>query len=426
MPKFLLSFLFICMTSLMWSQESQQEKLEQRKAQIQQEIRENESLLQTVKKKEKSAVNVIVIQTNKIKLKEKLINTTEKQAKLLGNDMYINQIQINKLKRELKVLKEDYAKMIVKSYKSRSEESRAMFLLSSENFLQAYKRAQYMKQYTSFRKTQGEEIKSKSSELVQFNEKLDVQKIAKKKLIAENEKERLALEQEKQEQQKLVNSIKKDKNKIAADIKKKQKESKAIDRQIDRLIREAIAEANRRAALEKAKALANTGTKTGTKPTEREPSEPVSSTKITLTPEGKIVADNFRANKGRLPFPVEKGYISLGYGDQAHPVYKSLMIHNSGVEITTEQGANARAVFDGVVSSVIVLSPVNKAVMIQHGDFFTVYQNLSSVSVSKGEKVSRKQNIGKVRTSGETGKTVIKFLILQNTTYNNPSSWLSM
>lgn len=426
MPKFLLSFLFICMTSLMWSQESQQEKLEQRKAQIQQEIRENESLLQTVKKKEKSAVNVIVIQTNKIKLKEKLINTTEKQAKLLGNDMYINQIQINKLKRELKVLKEDYAKMIVKSYKSRSEESRAMFLLSSENFLQAYKRAQYMKQYTSFRKTQGEEIKSKSSELVQFNEKLDVQKIAKKKLIAENEKERLALEQEKQEQQKLVNSIKKDKNKIAADIKKKQKESKAIDRQIDRLIREAIAEANRRAALEKAKALANTGTKTGTKPAEREPAEPVSSTKITLTPEGKIVADNFRANKGRLPFPVEKGYISLGYGDQAHPVYKSLMIHNSGVEITTEQGANARAVFDGVVSSVIVLSPVNKAVMIQHGDFFTVYQNLSSVSVSKGEKVSRKQNIGKVRTSGETGKTVIKFLILQNTTYNNPSSWLSM
>jgi septal ring factor EnvC (AmiA/AmiB activator) len=426
MPKFLLSLLFICMTSLLWSQESQQEKLEQRKAQIQQEIRENERLLQTVKKKEKSAVNVIVIQTNKIKLKEKLINTTEKQAKLLSNDMYINQIQINKLKRELKVLKEDYAKMIVKSYKSRSEESRAMFLLSSENFLQAYKRAQYMKQYTSFRKTQGEEIKSKSAELVQFNEKLDVQKIAKKKLIAENENERLALEQEKQEQQKLVNSIKKDKNKIAADIKKKQKESKAIDRQIDRLIREAIAEANRKAALEKAKALANTGTKTGTKPAEREPAEPVSSTKITLTPEGKIVADNFRANKGRLPFPVEKGFISLGYGDQAHPVYKSLMIHNSGVEITTEQGANARAVFDGVVSSVIVLSPINKAVMIQHGDFFTVYQNLSSVSVSKGEKVSRKQNIGKVRTSGETGKTVIKFLILQNTTYNNPSSWLSM
>ena len=439
MPKFLLSLIFVCMTSLMWSQESQQEKLEQRKAQIQQEIRENEKLLQSVKKKEKSAVNVIVIQINKIKLKEKLINTTEKQTKLLSNDMYINQMQINKLKRELALLKEDYSKMIVKSYKSRSEESRAMFLLSSENFLQAYKRAQYMKQYTSYRKVQGEEIKSKSSELVQYNEKLDVQKTAKKKLIAENEKERQALEKEKKEQEKLVNSIKKDKNKITADIKKKQKESKAIDRQIDRLIREAIAEANRKAAIERAKAkalaAANASSKTLTKAEIKEESKKmereaasasVSSTKIELTPEAKIVADNFKANRGRLPFPVERGFISLGYGDQAHPVYKSLMIHNSGVEITTDQGANARAVFDGVVSSVIVLSPVNKAVMIQHGDFFTVYQNLSSVSVSKGDKVSRKQNIGRVRTSGETGKTVIKFLILQNTTYNNPASWLSM
>lgn len=429
------------MTSFMWSQETQQEKLEQRKAQIQQEIRENEKLLQSVKKKEKTAVNVIVIQSNKIKLKEKLINTTEKQAKLLSNDMYINQLQINKLKRELVVLKEDYAKMIVKSYKSRSEESRAMFILSSENFLQAYKRAQYMKQYTSYRKIQGEEIKVKSKDLVQYNDKLDVQKTAKKKLIAENEKERLALEKEKQEQQKLVNSIKKDKNKIAADIKKKQQEARSIDKQINRLIREAIAESNRRAALEKAKAkaLANANLKAESKTTtkaetkaeskkmEREAAAaPVSSTKIELTPEAKIVADNFRANRGRLPFPVERGFISLGYGDQAHPVYKSLMIHNSGVEITTDQGANARAVFDGVVSSVIVLSPVNKAVMIQHGDFFTVYQNLSSVSVSKGEHVNRKQNIGKVRTNGETGKTIIKFLILQNTTYNNPASWLSM
>ncbi|MDI6048409.1 peptidoglycan DD-metalloendopeptidase family protein [Flavobacterium sp. XS2P24] len=403
------------MTSLLWSQESQQEKLEERKAQIQKEIRENERLLQTVKKKEKSAVNVIVIQSTKIKLKEKLINTTEKQTKLLGNDMYINQMQINKLKKELALLKEDYAEMIVKSYKSRSEESRAMFLLSSENFLQAYKRAQYMKQYTGFRKMQGEEIKSKSNQLTDYNEKLNVQKKAKQKLIAENEKERLALEKEKQEQQKLVNSIKKDKNKISREIKQRQQEYRTIDRQINKLIREAIAAANRKAALEKAKA---------------NPSAPVSkaavsSSKIELTPEAKIIADNFRANRGRLPYPVEKGFISLGYGNQTHPLFNTITVHNSGVEITTDRGANARAVFGGEVTSVIVLSPVNKAVMIQHGDFFTVYQNLSSVNVSKGDKVSIKQSIGKVRTNGETGKTVIKFLILQNTTYNNPEGWLS-
>ena len=423
------------MTSLMWGQTTQQEKLEERKAQIQKEIRENERMLQTVKKKEKSAVNVIVIQSNKIKLKEKLINTTEKQKKLLSNDMYINQVKINKLKKELEILKEDYAEMIVKSYKSRSEQSRAMFILSSENFLQAYKRAQYMKQYTSYRKMQGEEIKSKTGELIVYNGKLDVQKKAKQKLIAENEKERLSLEKERQEQEKLVNSIKKDKKKIAAEIKKKQQESRTIDRQIDRLIREAIAEANRKAAMERAmekaraesKAESKTESKAEIKTRARAivSAAPVSSSKIELTPESKIIADNFRANRGRLPYPVEKGFISLGYGDQPHPLFNTITVHNSGVEITTDQGANARAVFGGEVTSVMVLSPVNKAVMIQHGDYFTVYQNLSSVSVSKGDKVSIKQTIGKVRTNGETGKTIIKFLILQNTTYNNPQSWLS-
>lgn len=415
MPKFLLSLIFICTTSLMWSQESQQEKLEARKAQIQKEIRENEKLLQSVKKKEKSAINVIVIQSNKIKLKEKLINTTEKQTKLLGNDMYVNQVKINKLKKELEILKADYAEMIVKSYKSRSEESRAMFLLSSENFLQAYKRAQYMKQYTNYRKMQGEEISSKSNQLLDYNGRLNVQKTAKQKLIVEKEKERSSLEKEKQEQERLVSTIKKDKNKIQSEIRKKQQESRSIDKQVNRIVREAIAAANRKAALERAKA---------------NPSAPVSkvavsSSKIELTPESKLIADNFRANRGRLPYPVEKGFISLGYGDQPHPVFSTLTIHNSGVEITTEQGSNARAVFGGEVTSVIVLSPLNKAVMIQHGDFFTVYQNLSSVSVSKGDKVSIKQSLGRVRTNNETGKTIIKFLILQNTTYNNPQSWLS-
>ncbi|BDB56233.1 murein hydrolase activator EnvC family protein [Flavobacterium ammonificans] len=456
MSKFLLSLFFVCATSLVWSQDSQQEKLEQRKAQIQQEIKENERLLQSVKKKEKSAVSVMAIQEKKIALKENLIKTTEKQAKLLSNDMYINQVEINKLKKELKVLKEDYAKMIVKSYKSRSEESRAMFLLSSKNFQQAYKRLQYMKQYTSFRKIQGEEINVKSKELSVYNQKLEVQKTAKQKLIEEKEKERLSLEQEKKEQEKIVNSIKKDKNKIANDIKKKQQEARNIDKQIDRLIRQAIAEANRKAAAERAKQkaaataaakekkaaaaaaakeLANANKSGKTIKTvakavvEEEPEEeakkPISSTKIDLTPEAKIVADNFRANKGRLPYPVERGKITLGFGNQAHPVYKSLMVHNSGVEITTDQGATARAVFDGVVTSVFDLTKVTKAVMIQHGDYFTVYQNLSSVNVSTGDKVTRKQALGRIRSNGETGKTVLKFLIYQNTSYINPAGWLS-
>jgi murein hydrolase activator len=416
MQKRLITLFLVLLTSFSWSQQSQEE-LEQKKAKIQEEIREKERMLQEVRGKEKSVVKLLQIQKEKIGLKEKLINTTAKQTKLLSNDMYINQVQINKLKKDLVVLKEDYASMILKSYKSRSQQSRAMFMLSSENFLQAYKRLQYMKQYSSYRKMQGIEINDKTDKLAEYNKKLSGQKTEKEKLLAEQEKQRQDLEKEKQEQEKIANSLKKNKKQITAEIKKKQQEYRKIDAQIQKLIRDAIAEANKKAAAAKAKANPKTTTAAETKKIE-------SSTKIVLTPEGQLISNNFKANKGRLPWPVEKGTISLGYGDQPHPVYKSLVIHNSGVEITTESGSSARAVFSGEVTKVIVISPLNKAVCVQHGDYFTIYQNLGSVNVSAGDKVSTKQVLGKVRTNAE-GKTVLKFMISQNTTYTNPSLWIS-
>ncbi len=416
MPKQLYALIFLCMTSMLWSQQTQ-EKLEKRKAQILKEIQEKEAMLQEVKSKEKSVSTQLQLQKEKIQLKQKLINTTEKQTKVLNNDIYINQVNINRLKKELVLLKEDYAEMILKSYKARSERSRVMFLLSSQNFLQAYKRAQYMKQYASYRKTQGEEIQQKTLELSDRTDKIVVQKEEKQKLLVENEKEKQLLEKEKQEQEEVAKAIKKSKNQIASEIKKKQQETRQIDKQIDKLIRDAIAAANKKTAAAAKKANPKKVTAEKTRETE-------TATKIVLTAEGKVVADNFRANRGKLPWPVEKGFVSLGYGDQAHPVYKSLVVHNSGVEITTDQGASARAVFGGEVIKVMVLSPVNRAVMIQHGDYFTVYQNLSSVSVSKGDKVGIKETIGKIRTNGDTGKTVLKFTISQNTTYNNPADWL--
>lgn len=401
----------------MYSQPPTQEELEERKAKIQLEIQEKEQLLQSVKSKEKSVVTQLQIQKEKIGLKEKLIKTTEKQTKLLGNDIYVNQIKINQLNRDLEQLRKDYTAMILKSYKSRSEQSRAMFLLSSENFLQAYKRAQYMKQYASYRKMQGQEIEGKTKQLVGYTNKIVVQKTEKEKLIAENENEKKELVKEKKEQEKIASQIQKQKVKIIAEIKKKQQETKKIDAQIQKLIRETIAAANKKTAAAKAKANPKTTTAESTKAVE-------SSAKIVLTSEGQLVANNFRANKGKLPWPVEKGAVSLPYGDQPHPVYRTLTVHNSGVEITTENGASARSVFGGEVTKVIKLSPLNIAVFIQHGDYFTVYQNLISVNVSVGDKVSTKQSIGKIRTNGDTGKTILKFLILQNTTYNNPASWL--
>lgn len=415
MQKKLATLFLIFLSTMAWSQLTQEE-LEQRKIKIQQEIQEKERMLQEVRGKEKSVTKLLQIQKEKIGLKQKLISTTEKQAKLLSNNMYINQVEINKLKKDLVVLKEDYAEMIVKSYKSRSQQSRAMFLLSSQNFLQAYKRLQYMKQYSSYRKMQGNEIKDKSVQLADHNAKLSGQKTEKEKLLAEQEKQRADLVKEKLEQEKIANSLKKDKKQIIAEIKKKQQESRKIDAQIQKMIRDAIAEANKKAAAAKVKANPKTTTAAETKKIEE-------STKIMLTPEGQLISNNFKANKGSLNWPVEKGAITLGFGDQPHPVYKSLTIHNSGVEITTEAGSSARAVFGGEVTKVIITSPLTKLVCVQHGDFFTVYQNLSSVNVSAGDKVAAKQSIGKIRTNAE-GKTVLKFTISQNASFVNPMNWL--
>lgn len=409
MAKFFLTILLIGFTTIGWSQSDQQKKLELRKAQILKEMMELQNLVSKENKKEKSVLSKIYENNTKIKLSENLINTTSKQTRLLTDDIYTNHLKINKLNRELSVLKEDYTNMVVRAYKSRSEQSRIMFILSSETFLQAYKRMQYMKQYASFRKVQGEEIKSKMAELENLNVQLDGQKKEKQKLLTESEKQKQLLEKDKEDQEQLVKSIQKDKKKYTADIKKKQQEAKEIQRQIDKMVRDAIAAANKKSA------------KSGSEKSESATAEP---NKIVLTKEGKLIADNFKANKGKLPWPVEKGYISLGYGDQPHPVLKTIQIHNSGVEITTESGSAARAVFGGEVMSVQIISG-NKVVYIQHGDFITVYYNLASVNVKSGDKVGTKEKIGTVFTNPGSGKTVLKFFVLQNTTYLNPSSWIA-
>jgi murein hydrolase activator len=414
MTKHILTFLFFCLAMPMWSQLSKQEQLEERKAKIQLEIQEKQLLLNSMKNKEKTIVSQLVIQKEKIGLKEKLIKTTERQTKLLNDDIYNNQLKINQLNKDLEKLRIDYAEMIRKSYKSRSEQSRAMFLLSSDNFLQAYKRAQYMKQYANFRKSQGEELKEKTQKLNKATEQIKVQKTEKEQLLHEKEKEKQQLVIERQEQEKIAKQIQKDKKGIVADIKKRQQETKKIDAQIQKLIREAIAEANRKTAKSTASSSKSTSEKKAIE----------NSTNIVLTPEGKIVSDNFKSNKGRLPWPVEKGAITLGYGEQPHPVFRSLTVYNSGIEITTENDASARAVFDGEVSQVQLTSPQKKTVIIKHGDFFTLYLNLSSVNVREGDKVSARETIGKIRTDSD-GKTVLKFMISQNTTSFNPAPWLS-
>jgi septal ring factor EnvC (AmiA/AmiB activator) len=400
------------------AQIDEKEKLEQRKEQLLRESAELKIKLQNEKKKEKSVLKEIAGQDAQIRISEKIISTIAKQARILDDNIYLTQLEINKLNKDLKIMKEDYAKMIVKSYKSRSEQSRFMFVLSSTSFLQAYKRVQYMKQYAGYRKRQAEEIKVKQARLGVAVGELQTNKKEKEVVIVEKTKIKAEHEKLKQEKVETAKLIQKDKKKIAADIAKMDKERKSIDKKIKKMINDAIAAENKKNAAKKKAAATASGNTAPVK------TAPVSSTKIELTPEGKLSSDSFKANKGQLPWPTEKGYISTGYGDQPHPDYSNIVIHNSGIDITTDSGSSARAVFAGEVSGVQVSQTTNTyTVLVRHGDFFTAYSNLSSVSVSVGNKVTAKQTLGKIKTNAK-GNSVLKFVINQNTTVLNPKSWL--
>ncbi|WP_130733193.1 murein hydrolase activator EnvC [Flavobacterium sp. J27] len=397
---------FFLISFTAFAQLSEQQKLEQRKEEINKEIAAFKALLKVENTKEKSVLHQIAEQRARIRLSEQLISTTARQMRLLDDDIYLKQLEINKLNRELKILKEDYAKMIVKSYKSRNDQSRIMFVLSSKNFLQAYKRIQYMKQYASFRKMQGEEIVEKQEKLVETKKKQEASKREKQKALAQNLAEKKELESQKVEQEKLAKELQKNKKKYTAEIDKKEKERKEIDRKIKKLIADAIAAANKK-----------NEKKTGVKSSG-------SSSKFDLTPEGKIVSDNFKSNKGKLPWPVDKGYVQLKYGNYQDPIHKNVTHLNSGIEIAALPGTSARAVFDGEVLQVQKINGDKKAVFVRHGDFITVYLNLETVSVSVGDKISVKQNLGKIITD-PSGKAILKFMVYQNANTLNPEQWLS-
>jgi septal ring factor EnvC (AmiA/AmiB activator) len=419
MNKFLLTLFVVFFTLSVSAQIDEKERLEQRKEQLQRELSEAKSKLQNEKKKEKSVLKEIASQNAQIQISEKIISTIAKQARILDDNIYLTQLEINKLNRDLKIMKEDYAKMIVKSYKSRSEQSRIMFVLSSNSFLQAYKRAQYMKQYAGYRKRQAEEIKIKQMRLGVAVNELQTNKKEKEVVIVEKTKIKAEHEKLKQEKEQTAKLIQKDKKKISAEIAKMDKERRTIDKKIKKMINDAIAAENKKRKAEQLAAAKKSGSTAPIKTT------PVSSTKIELTPEGKLSSDSFKANKGRLPWPVAKGYISTGFGDVPHPDYKNIVIHNSGIDITTDAGSSAIAVFSGEVSGVQVSQTTNTyTVLVRHGDFFTAYSNLSSVSVSVGNKVSAKQVLGKIKTNAK-GNSVLKFVINQNTTILNPKSWIA-
>ena len=392
---------FILFVSLGLAQKNsaRQKTLEKQKKLLQAEIKQINTLLFNNSKREKSILSQVEDLNVKISVRTELVKVNNQQANLLTQQINVNQRDITNLRKELKELKKDYAEMIQKSYKSKSSQNRLMFLFSSEDFLQAYKRIQYMKQYTNFRKKQGEEITQKTKTLQSLNKALLEQKAQKEALVMENREAQQELQRERKSQQRLIRGLKSKSRSLAIEIKQKQRKAAEIDKVIERLIREAIAASNKASG----KSFKNA---------------------FSLTPESKLLAANFVANKGKLPWPVKKGIVIQRYGTQPHPVVKTTMIKSNGVTIATTPKSEARAVFEGEVMTILSFKGSNPTILIKHGNYITTYKNMGKVYVKKGDKVKAKQPIGEIFTHPQTGKTTLQFSVFNALKPQNPKSWI--
>ncbi len=387
-----------------YAQTNEQKALEAKREQLQKEISEINRLLFAEKKEKGNVLDQMEALDTKINVRQQLIRVTNQQSNLLNRQINANIRNISKLREDLKSLKEEYATMIQKSYQNNSQQSRLMFLLSSKNFFQAFKRMQYLKQYTQYRKEQGEQIMLKTEELTQLNIDLTVQRKEKDQLIAINNRAKAELMKEMKSQKELLGSIRQNESKYASAIQNKKKEARKIDQQIEKLIRSAIAASNKKAGAGKAKIT--------------------SSNKFILTPEATLVANNFSANKGKLIWPVEKGIKSQGFGVYNDAVYPGIKHQSNGVIITTDKGAKARAIFEGEVIAILSVPGGNKGVQIKHGNFISTYYNLSNLYVKKGDKVTIKTELGEVYTNRSNGQTRLKFYLYEDTSRLNPEEWV--
>ncbi|TMM58898.1 peptidase M23 [Maribacter algarum] len=403
--RYILSFLlflgmFIPQTTT--AQTNEQKALEAKRERLQTEIRDINRLLFAEKKERGTILDQMEALDKKINVRQQLIRVTNQQSNLLNRQINANIKKITKLREDLKILKNDYGLMIQKSYQNKSQQSRLMFLLSSENFFQAFKRIQYMKQYTDYRREQGESIVTKTDDLARLNKDLNEERKVKEILIAQNRKAKNQLFKEIQTQKELLATIRQNESKYTASINAKQKEARKIDRQIERLIKEAIAAANKKAGSSKVS----------------------NSSKFDLTPEATLVANNFTANKGKLIWPVEKGIKSQGFGEYRDPVYPGIKHESNGVIIATDEGAIARAIFEGEVIAILAVPGGKKGVTIKHGNFISTYYNLSDVYVRKGDTVALKTELGKIYTNQSNGQTRLKFYLYEDTSKLNPEEWV--
>jgi len=376
--------------------EARQKKLEAQKISLTKEISQINSLILDSRKKSKNLANELEDIQLKISVRDKLININNSQLNNLTNIIYNQTEKLSDLEKELIKLKEEYEQIIYSSYKKKSTQMKLMFLFASENINQGFKRFQYFKQYSKYRKKQADKIVLIQTQISQTIDSLQIRKNNKQNIIDENRKVKETLTKEKQLQNTLFKNLLKNQKNYALEITEKEKQTRLIDNEIQKLIRLAIAESNKNN----------------------------NSTNFALTPEGRLISTNFQANKGRLPWPLKQGVVVRRFGTQPHPVVRTTTINSNGISLATSPNSIAYSVFDGEVLSVYGFSGGNPGVLIRHGKYISNYQNLSSIFVKKGDKINANDEIGIVFTNESTGKTVLKFNIFNELKPENPTIWL--
>lgn len=372
-----------------------QKQLEAQKILIRKEIDQINSLIESSKKTSKNLANELEDLQLKISARDKLIRINNSQLNNLNNIIENQNERILNLQNNLKRLKSEYSKIILSSYKKKSPELKLMFLFASENINQAFNRFQYFKQYSTYRKKQGEKIQNTQIEISKSIDSLEIRKKERQLIQNENQSVKSTLINEQNQQNRLFNNLLKEQKNYFSEINKKEKQAKLIENEIQNLIRLAIAETNNN-----------------------------SSNSFALTPEGRLISSNFESNKGRLPWPVKSGVITRRFGTQPHPIVKTTTINSNGISITTSPNSIAYSVFDGEVLSVYGFSGGNPGVLIRHGKYISNYQNLSTIFVKKGDKIKANEEIGIIFTNSSNGKTILKFNIFNELKPENPSNWL--
>ena len=372
---------------------------------LQKEIETANKLLKETSKNKQVTLNQVTLMDQKIKNRQKLINAYNEQIKVLDRNIRQGENNISKLNGELKKLRGEYAKMVQFAYRNRNRYDQLEFLFASEDFNQASRRMRYIQQFADARMTKMEQISENQRrvrEEVEANRKAREEQAA---LLAEEKAQQEALVKEKEELNAQVKQLKKQEGSIQQSIKDKQAQAKKFQKQIDDIIAEEIRKANERAAKE-AKSAGK-------------------SDKMALTPSEKALSTTFSANKGKLPWPVERGVVSSSFGKHASAISDKVTITNNGIDLVTTENAKARCVFEGVVVSVVKPSASNIGIIIRHGDYFTVYSQLDEAYVNRGDKVKTKQEIGRVHTDRAEGKTELHFELRHGTECLNPSQWLA-